>query len=599
MDNVKEYDMVIVGAGLSGLTSAYYLKKSKPDLNILVIERSGTAGGLTGNWIDHRCGPDKKFQTPMHMAFREKFPNLINLVNEIGGEMSPIHTGYNILTSDGKRHRLEMQDWAARNLPPPFHGLGLLLKLKLPIRAKWDFSKLVLVSAYCGREIIKGIPEPSLLPNTLSLEGLELLLRMGPKARDFMETITPSILNSHPWYTSAIRMEAVLAGTLAMTRNSLHYHIFSKNYNAAFIDRFVERLRAMGVEFRFWTEARRIECDKSGKTVDSIWCKSFGPQIEGSSRYVCENCGAENYSMDRAFCTRCGLDTTLSKIRSGKIRRPVDRELWIEPQGNGYERIRCKKLITAMYPHMIAKLIPIDSPLRAHPVVRAFFSLRGNQTRLSIARVYYKEQVTRGETDITGTHNPTYSFNGCQSVYNAFGGPDLGHHQGDVIDVLSDVGIIHDAISHEIQSQRIVSDLQRVYPDADPSLVEHVSYADIYPDVLYLSDQPAIAGLHRFFNTNRTGISNWYVAGCHSGLIGIGMESAIQGAMVTVNCILEDMGLPMRIEISPYMMHQCCRMAALLGKALLWWRGRGKAINRYAENSYSMPHKRPCVTEQN
>ena len=56
-----------------------------------------------------------------------------------------------------------------------------------------------------------------------------------------------------------------------------------------------------------------------------------------------------------------------------------------------------------------------------------------------------------------------------------------------------DVGVIRDAHSQGEQIDRIVHDLRRVYPDADPSLVEHVSFADLQPSVLYLSEQPAIA----------------------------------------------------------------------------------------------------------
>ncbi|MBI2982545.1 MAG: NAD(P)-binding protein, partial [Deltaproteobacteria bacterium] len=37
----KEYDVVIAGAGLAGLTSAYYLKKLNPSLKIVILERSG------------------------------------------------------------------------------------------------------------------------------------------------------------------------------------------------------------------------------------------------------------------------------------------------------------------------------------------------------------------------------------------------------------------------------------------------------------------------------------------------------------------------------------------------------------------------------
>jgi len=311
--------------------------------------------------------------------------------------------------------------------------------------------------------------------------------------------------------------------------------------------------------------------------------------VKNSHRYICENCGAENYCVDRAFCTRCGLDTTLSKIREGKIKHPVNHELWMDPEGHHYEKIQCGRLITAMYPHMIAKLIPIDSPLREYPFVRAFYSSRGNQTQLSIARVYYKKAVTRGEKFISGTHNPYYAFNGCQSVYNNFGGEDLGYTKGDVIDVLLDVGIIRDAHSHQRQCQRIVHDLKRVYPDADPSSVEHISFANMYPDVLYLSEQPAIAGLHRFFNANRSGVANWYIAGCHAGTIGIGMESAVQSAMRTVNYIFKDMNSSSQLEIAPYTLEGLNNIFASFGKFLMWLRGRGRSIQRSAGASYSMP----------
>ena len=586
----EEYDIVIIGAGLSGLTCAYYLKKMVPDIDILVLERSATAGGLTGNWIDHRFAPDKKFQQPMHMIFIEKYVNLYQLIQEVGGCLSPRYTGYDIITSNGIRHRLEMNDWAARKLPPPLHGIGMFTRLRLPWLDKWDLFKLACVSSYCARAILNSEgkeQQPKLVPNTLSLESLELLLGIRPGTRDFIEAITPSIYNLHPWYTSAPRMASVIAGTMMMSRNSLHYHVFGKNYNAAFIDNYVETLRSMGVQFRFCTEVRRLESSADGSRVDTIWYRTQSSQTEGATRYICANCGAENYCADRAFCSRCGLDTTLDKVYAGTIKQPVGTNLWQEPGPRGYHQVRCRRLITAMYPHMIAALIPIDSPLRRHPYVRACFSSRGNQTQLSIGRVYYRQPVTRDQKYITGTHNPYFCFNGCQSVYNNFGGADLAY-EGDVVDVLLDVGIIRDAHSHEVQIQRIVSDLQRVYPDADPHLVDHVSFANIYPDVLYLSEQPAIAGLHRIFNTHRTGAANWYVAGCHSGLIGIGMESAVESAMSTVNAILDDMESSQRVAIKPYSIHLGARMAASLGKALLLWNG-GRKYQRLAANNYSMP----------
>jgi hypothetical protein len=577
-------DVVIIGAGLAGLTAAYHIKRLEPSRDVLVIERSGTAGGLTGNWIDHRWGDGHKLQPPMHMIFRDKYPNLISLINEVGGHISELFPGFTIVTSDGVRHRLELNDWTARNLPAPLHALGMFAKLKMPLTAKWDLAKLASVSAHCARELIEGKQEPQLVPNTMSLESLEVILNMGARARDFVESVTPSIYNLHPWYTSAPRMAAVMAGTLVANRDSLKYHVFSKNYNAAFIDDFVHLLRNMGVEFSFWTEARRI--DGTSDQVDSVWCRTAGPESSDSHRYVCDGCGAENFAADRAFCTRCGRDRTLQMIRSGKIKTPAAGDLWADPAHSGCRQIRCKSLVTAMYPHMIAKLIPTDSSLRAHPYVRACFSSRGKQTRLSIGRVYYRKSVT-DDKHITGLHNPTYAFNGCQSVMNVFGPDDLGYSGGDVIDVLLDVGVIRDAHSAAEQKQRIIRDLSRAYPDADPSAVEHVSFADMQPDVLYHSEQPAIAGLHRIFNTNRAGPNNWYVAGCHSGTIGIGMESAVQSGMSAANCLLGDGASNSRVDIIPYKVAVGSRLLATFGRGLMLWRNRGRTVRRRAGSDYS------------
>jgi ribulose 1,5-bisphosphate synthetase/thiazole synthase len=46
-------DVAIIGAGYTGLWAAYYLKKAKPDLNVLVIEKEFAgfgASGRNGGW---------------------------------------------------------------------------------------------------------------------------------------------------------------------------------------------------------------------------------------------------------------------------------------------------------------------------------------------------------------------------------------------------------------------------------------------------------------------------------------------------------------------------------------------------------------------
>lgn len=49
LDNYAESDIVIVGAGSCGLSTAYMLGKARPDLKIAIIEASVSPGG--GAWL--------------------------------------------------------------------------------------------------------------------------------------------------------------------------------------------------------------------------------------------------------------------------------------------------------------------------------------------------------------------------------------------------------------------------------------------------------------------------------------------------------------------------------------------------------------------
>src|ERR1700722_19250241 len=44
----RSYDAVIVGAGISGLSTAYWLNQEDPDLKIAIIEKSRVAFGASG-----------------------------------------------------------------------------------------------------------------------------------------------------------------------------------------------------------------------------------------------------------------------------------------------------------------------------------------------------------------------------------------------------------------------------------------------------------------------------------------------------------------------------------------------------------------------
>lgn len=45
MDEGRHYDVVIVGAGISGISAAYYMKRQCPDLTFTVLEGRSNLGG--------------------------------------------------------------------------------------------------------------------------------------------------------------------------------------------------------------------------------------------------------------------------------------------------------------------------------------------------------------------------------------------------------------------------------------------------------------------------------------------------------------------------------------------------------------------------
>ena len=57
MDETEQvYDVIIVGAGVSGSTAAYTLKKSCPNLKMLMIEGKDRVGGRTQTIEMKGCG---------------------------------------------------------------------------------------------------------------------------------------------------------------------------------------------------------------------------------------------------------------------------------------------------------------------------------------------------------------------------------------------------------------------------------------------------------------------------------------------------------------------------------------------------------------
>lgn len=81
-------DVAIVGAGMTGLWSAYYLKKAKPDLNIIVIDKEFAgfgASGRNGGWLSPKApGQFRRYAAEAGVEAATRFDReMINSVYEV------------------------------------------------------------------------------------------------------------------------------------------------------------------------------------------------------------------------------------------------------------------------------------------------------------------------------------------------------------------------------------------------------------------------------------------------------------------------------------------------------------------------------------
>ncbi|MBT8448324.1 MAG: FAD-dependent oxidoreductase, partial [Gammaproteobacteria bacterium] len=92
----EEYDLVVVGAGISGLSAAYFYRQKKPDAKILILDNHDDFGGhAKRNEFDFNgetritYGGTEAIDTPSSYP-----PEAIQLFNELGIELKEFYTAF-------------------------------------------------------------------------------------------------------------------------------------------------------------------------------------------------------------------------------------------------------------------------------------------------------------------------------------------------------------------------------------------------------------------------------------------------------------------------------------------------------------------------
>ncbi|HOT78191.1 MAG TPA: FAD-dependent oxidoreductase, partial [Candidatus Wallbacteria bacterium] len=98
-DNMK-YDVIIVGAGVFGMATAFYLKQTDRALNVMVIDREGGAG--EGNTCKSAAGIRNTFSSPENVILTNTSINKFEDIEKKGFGLNIKMCGYLWLMTDDK-----------------------------------------------------------------------------------------------------------------------------------------------------------------------------------------------------------------------------------------------------------------------------------------------------------------------------------------------------------------------------------------------------------------------------------------------------------------------------------------------------------------
>ena len=534
MGEEKNYDVVILGGGLSGLTCALYLQEA--GLKVLVLERAPQAGGLTSSWqvreqgdqegrdfvLKYLTETDLVLQYPMHMIFRERYPNLIDVYRHLGileTNLTERLKEFNIIDSHFTRHKLRMEDSA---LPAPLHAVKSILGLKMGIVDRLSLLLAGLPILYLGNSLNCENPADS-FSDMLSMEALLKRAWVTERARDFVASYVPSIYNLDSMEVNARRMAAVTYGVLFMCHRGLWYQLVNDNYVTGTVQPHVARFIEAGGTLRLNCDVRRIIHNENDVQKILYQDLSAGTWIR------CPCCDCSQPVLDEGFCRTCGLRWTART--PGNPAQPR-----IEPPiGERLQEVSARYYVAAVRGHQLVPLMNLGSPLRGHPYFQRLAREQG--ACLSIGRIFYDRKIT-SEKCITGTSRRAFSFNGCQDISHIMS--RYAKYPGSVVDVLADRAESLQQLPVKEFLNRAVRDLTRVWPEAENAEVKLALGAHIHPPVLYHKEVPRLPG-----ERNRlvdTPLQNLFACNCSLGLVGIGMESAYQAGKLAANRILQREG---------------------------------------------------------
>jgi glycine/D-amino acid oxidase-like deaminating enzyme len=214
---VTEYDVVIVGAGVIGLSTAYHIKRLNPHSRVLVVEKFNAAGqGSTAKSMSaFRC----LFSSPINYVLSDSSVDFYNHVQkELGVDLKLFFVGYLWLLSEDDFAELApiLKELAAKSLKyGEYEAEELARRLGLVTRLRGDEEAelMGLKDVYKGVFIPKaGIIDADCVVKFYEEEFMRLggEIRYGVKVEDLIvEACQPLGIAGEPFFWQESRVSGV------------------------------------------------------------------------------------------------------------------------------------------------------------------------------------------------------------------------------------------------------------------------------------------------------------------------------------------------------------------------------------------------------
>ncbi|MHA4846207.1 NAD(P)/FAD-dependent oxidoreductase [Flavitalea antarctica] len=136
-------DIIIIGAGLSGLWSAYHLKKLKPSLSITIVERGLIPSGASTRNAGFACfGSFTELLHDLESMGEDKMLQLVNMryqgLQQIMKSFNPAETGFTLC--GGYELIIQKETSADRAFEDKMHLVNKLLSAILPAQTTFHFA---------------------------------------------------------------------------------------------------------------------------------------------------------------------------------------------------------------------------------------------------------------------------------------------------------------------------------------------------------------------------------------------------------------------------------------------------------------------------